>query len=331
MTELDPLSAALSGLAAQDADEVLRQARAEARARVQAILTDALSDAMLAHLSADAPRPADPAPPVAAPPVAAPSGDTGLYVYGVIAAAPPDAVPAIDGIAGGRVFALPAGELAAVVSRVPLAEFDETALREHLGDMRWVEQVARGHETVLQAAAARTTLIPMRMCSIFRDENGVRGMLEREAVALRDALGRLLDTAEWGVKGFVVTRDEPATAGEREAPATGAGYLEGKRQERRRRDGHRERLTELCARLHTALAADAARAVTLPLQRPEASGHPGSMCFNAAYLVADQGRETFFAAFEACRDEVAPEGVELVLTGPWPAYNFVPDAIGTPA
>jgi hypothetical protein len=55
------------------------------------------------------------------------------------------------------------------------------------------------------------------------------------------------------------------------------------------------------------------------------------MVLNGVYLVDDASLATFHEAIEAAQEEFGPEGIELVATGPWPPYNFVPDAIGIPA
>jgi hypothetical protein len=48
------------------------------------------------------------------------------------------------------------------------------------------------------------------------------------------------------------------------------------------------------------------------------------MLFNGAYLVSDRG------PFEQALGSFAREHAELQLelTGPWPAYNFVPEELG---
>ena len=66
----------------------------------------------------------------------------------------------------------------------------------------------------------------------------------------------------------------------------------------------------------------------LPLQRPEVSGRDGDMVLNGVYLVADEDHERFHAELEVLEAEFGSLGVELELTGPWPAYNFVSGAIG---
>jgi hypothetical protein len=204
--DLRRLREALAGLVAQDVPELVAEARTEARARVRAVLSDAMAQEMLEQVrrasASTTPPPrgsgragSPPPPPTRRPEpagversVPAAGDDLGYYVYGVTTAEGAVA-PEIVGVDPARpVATLVAGDLAALVGRVPLAEFNEERLREHLADITWVETVARRHEEVLEAAAAHGTVIPMRLCTIYRDADGVRGMLERESRPMRDAL-----------------------------------------------------------------------------------------------------------------------------------------------
>ncbi len=353
--QLRRLRAALDGLAARDAAALLDAAREEARARVQATLADVLTESMLDHVlravapgdaAARAPRravaSADSTIAGARSPEArsqssaeqVPAG-VATYVYGVLADAEAGRVVPPAGIdADHPVRVLEHGELAALASSVPLADFDEHRLRERLSDMSWVEQVARRHEAVLESALRTATVVPMRMCTIFRDDDGVRAMLARDHDALWGALEGLAGKAEWGLKAFRsapragrATDPVPPEAG----PASGTGYLERQREARRRRERAGAALAEACDAVHRRLAAVSADAALLSLQRPEVSGHPGEMLLNAAYLVGDDRCEAFHDAVRAVEPAAQDVGIELVLTGPWPAYNFVPDAYRTPA
>jgi len=60
-----------------------------------------------------------------------------------------------------------------------------------------------------------------------------------------------------------------------------------------------------------------------PPQSPELSGQSASMVLNAAYLVADARAGEFEAAMTALAEQ--HRSIQLVLTGPWPAYSFVAD------
>lgn len=346
--DLGRLSDDLAGLVAGDVPELLAEARAEARTRVRAVLVEALAEAMLAqarHSAAPRREPTGPGPGATAPadvagplptPPAGPDPDPPRrghadYVYGVTTAAG-DALPQIAGVDPGYPVTLSvAGDLAAIVSAVPLAEFDEERLREHLGDLGWVETVARRHEDALEAVATARTVIPMRMCSIYREPDGVARMLRTEAAVIRDALKLLSGRDEWGVKVFAIGAPEPPDALEVRPPATGADYLEGRRAARRQRADAGDALADACAAVHDRLSALAVAAKVIAPQRREVSGHDGDMVLNGVYLVETSSVDTFHAAVAALQDELSPAGAELIVTGPWPAYHFVPDPIGTPS
>jgi hypothetical protein len=247
-------------------------------------------------------------------------------VYGVIRS---DA-ELVDPMAGvdpaEPVTILREGALAAVASQVPLEEFDEARLRENLADMSWVEATARAHEAVLDRVCEQVTAIPMRMCTVYRTEGGVREMLHREADALEQALDALAGKAEWGVKAFV--SPDPAADRRAAGDVSGAAYMERKRTERERRQRAMELANEAAVVIHERLGGLVSDAHVIPLQRPEASGHGGDMILNGVYLVDDEDVETFREEVDALRSEFEPQGIEIVPTGPWPAYNFVPGTIG---
>lgn len=348
-----------------DAAALVAGARRQAETRVRDLLAEAFAERLLAQVRAelspprsrpaDAPagrsaaEPAAPAPRHAtadradsSPPQGAshsagsatPPADAGLgwYVYCVVGADHEGAPAGLTGVdAGHDVFRLEQDDLAAVVSRVPLAVYGEEPLREHLADMEWLELTARRHEEVLEQVARGGTPIPMRLCSIYQHESGVRGMLVREAAGLREALDHLSGKAEWGVKAFADVAAVPASPGD--APASpgggeGTAYMQGRLVERRDREETQQRLDDACRAIHTALSAVAADGVISPPQRPEVSGRDLPMIFNASYLVADADREAFHAELVRLGDELAALNVELEATGPWPPYNFVPGAIG---
>lgn len=337
---LERLRAAIDELAAMDAADLLAEARIEARARVRATLTDALAHSMLESLHEQLPEPVEETP--AAPPARetrrrsaapAPRGsarpdEPAWYVYGVISsdAELSGSLPGVD--PAQPVTLVSEDVLAAVTSQVPLDEFDEARLREHLADMAWVEATARAHESVLEHVCGQATVIPMRMCTVYRTEGGVREMLHREADALTDALEHLRGKTEWGVKAFVSLDGDEHDAEAGAAAPSGAAYMERKRTERERRQRTLEMAEDAVSVVHDRLSSAAADAQMIPLQRPEASGHSGEMFLNGVYLVADEALDGFHEEVRALQAEFEPQGIELVCTGPWPAYNFVPGTIG---
>ena len=324
------------------APELLARAEAEA----VAALRDALLDAALAQrsgaVSAPAPQPRAaqeaPAGPSARagdrPSDGAPSGD-GLWAYCVLPAGEPLPDDAV-GVAGGAPLErVEAGDLAVLVSRVPLDEFGAAPLRENLNDLSWLERVARDHEAVLDRALAQSTIVPLRLCTIYESEESVRDMLEREHDALAHALQALAGRQEWGVK-LIVDDDrlaDEARARSAEAAAledelgarTGGGaYMLRRRLERHVRDAVDALAAEVAEQVHSQLQDWTSDAVILPPQNPELSGHEGRMLLNGAYLVDAERVQELNEQVAELEERHRALGARIELTGPWPPYNFVP-------
>jgi hypothetical protein len=282
---------AVAALAAADVEEVVEQARADARERARSLLADAMTDALLSQAAA-----------VLAPsPRVTREGGRGLYVFGVVRDGPYD-LPA-----GARLMV--EVDLAAVVQEVPLAEYGEEALRQNLNDIAWLEDAARRHETVLDGLLRQTTVIPLRLCTIYRSEEAVRDMLVAERAELGEALERLDGRTEWGVKAF--RAPAPVEAVE----DSGVAYMDARLRQSSARDRADEAVEDAFARL----AALSVEALANPLQHRELTGRDDDMVLNGVHLVEDACEGDFRAAVESLQ----ADGLTFELTGPWPPYNFV--------
>jgi hypothetical protein len=263
-------------------------------------------------------------------------GDSGWYLYGVVGAeAAPPAPRSTSVDSRHEVVVLEEGPLAAVASRVPLDEFEEPTLAEHLGDAAWLEEKIRSHEQVLDAVLEHASVVPCRFCTIYRSESDLRRFLVERRRELVEALASVEGRVELGVKAFV-DRERFAAADEslREAKERVAGaeggraYLEARRLERTIGEELARFQQALAGELHERLLVAAEDGVLLDMQPPELSGRDDEMLFNAAYLVADRPR--FEQGLGSLAEEQRAHGVELELTGPWPPYNFVPAELRAP-
>jgi antitoxin (DNA-binding transcriptional repressor) of toxin-antitoxin stability system len=347
----DRLRDAIEDLARSEAPGLVAEARAEARAKARSILADALAQALLDNAeselipaAADAPAPAtvarepDPAPaPPPSPPV--PSGETGWYVYCVVGADDLDLAGVAGVDAGHPVTVLRSGELGAVASVVPLDEFGDERLREQLNDLVWLEEKARAHERALEHVRTLTTVVPMRLCTIYLTEGSVREMLERERAALGEALGRLAAKTEWGVKVFSTSEavermaverspELAALAAEVEQASEGEAYMLRKRLDDLRSGQVDQLVEEFTHSIHARVSTVAVDAVVNPLQAREVTNHSGDMILNGVYLVEDSAAEDFRALVATLQAEHGDLGFDVQATGPWPPYNFVKGSIG---
>jgi hypothetical protein len=342
------LQKAVEVLAAEMAPAVVADARSEAEENARAILAKEITRALL-HESEGimTPRSDSPEPPpeVALKPSAGESvrnlpseearqSPLGLYLYGIVRAN----VRITGDLAGVDrdhcVFLLEGNELAAIVSSVALEEFGEEQLRENLNEVAWLEEKARAHEAVLEALIESTTVVPTRLCTIFRDEKQVREMMGREGPVLVEALERLEGKAEWGVKAFAepgaleqAAVERAKEGSEREPLSPGAAYMDRRRRESRARENAEEIADGWAQSIHQQLEDCAAEALLNPLQGRELSGHDGDMLLNGVYLVEDEAAGRFRELVSELEEAHRSRGVAVELTGPWPAYNFVKSSI----
>ncbi len=318
----------LARWAAERAPGLLSRAEAEA----VILLRDALVEAALDR--SRRPRSEMTGAPSGKPDAPPPSGEA-LWAYCVLRPDDPSLEDLSGVAASAPVTRVEAGELAALVSAVPLAEFGEEPLRRNLNDLGWLERVARAHEAVLDRALRATTIVPLRLCTIYEDEASVRAMLERKHDALAEALALLDGRQEWGVKLLVDPEKLAAAARSRnqdastledelEGSTSGGAYMLRRRLERQVREAASGLAGELAEQVHARLQDWTVDAVSRPPQNRDLSGHEGEMLLNGAYLVEADRVGGFQELVAELEDRHRDLGARLELTGPWPPYNFVP-------
>ncbi|MET8220269.1 GvpL/GvpF family gas vesicle protein [Streptomyces hirsutus] len=251
---------------------------------------------------------------------------TGLrYVYAVCRPFGAPLQAQLAGVAGDPPRLLTHHGLVAVVSHVPEADFAEEPFRAHLEDLDWLTTVARAHQGVIDALTTVTTPLPLRLGTVFRDDSGVRTMMEAREESFLRTLDRLDGRVEWGVKVFVEAEQTPgpAAAPSPRKPASGRDYLRQRRMETKSHDDLWQRAEAFSTHLHETLSGCAEDSRLHAPQNPTLSGASGRNVLNAAYLVPRAESEKFVETVERTRDG-AP-GIRVELTGPWAAYSFAGD------
>jgi Gas vesicle synthesis protein GvpL/GvpF len=252
----------------------------------------------------------------------------GVYVYGIVPAGALQAPPKAMGVDRHHAPALlDANGLTAIVSEVDVTEFEGDALERNLAQPEWLEEKVRGHESVLDAAIANVSVVPMRFGSIFSSVDGLRAMLFEHGETLRASLERVRGRSEWGVK---VHCDRSALVGQLaaadgDAPATGRGYLMQKKAELDAEADAAEAAAVVAADVHASLAVLADDATTMTPRGYDAR----STVLNGAYLVADAQREALMRRIDELQTAHGPAYV-FEVTGPWPPYNFTSADVAGP-
>ncbi|GEL23408.1 gas vesicle protein [Pseudonocardia sulfidoxydans NBRC 16205] len=244
-----------------------------------------------------------------------------VWVYAVQESGAGDA-PQVSGVDGERPRIVGTERLGAVVGTVADDGFDEAGLAAAMEDLARIEMLVRAHHGVVAATAEDRTVAPVRLATVFRDDDAVVHMLRERGDAFCDVLDRIRERREWGVKVYVdgaaagrEPASEPGPAAAADRPGT--SYLL-----RRRADRDRSAAVRASARAVADRVAGVAREHAVDVRRfapqdARLSGRDQEIVLNATFLV-DRAREQEF------RDAVSAAGAGAVveMTGPWPPFSF---------
>jgi hypothetical protein len=250
---------------------------------------------------------------------------TATYLYCIVHAAK---APALTGVPRGipgasRPTRRDAGKsLWMILAEVPLDVYGSDALQSALGDLDWVGRVAMAHERVIEHFSQRRelTVVPMKLFTMFSTADRAVDETRVRTAEISAIVERIAGCDEWGVR---VTKQplQPTRPVVRTAQtASGAAFLESKKQTR---DAARESIRVAVESAQTtyetlaAIARDARRRDDVP------QGAAVVPLLDAAFLVPGENRARFKSALTRLGARSATAGVDLAVTGPWPAYNFV--------
>ncbi|GAA2304524.1 GvpL/GvpF family gas vesicle protein [Streptomyces violaceusniger] len=274
-----------------------------------------------------------------------------VYAYAVLRPTPEAARAAavLRGVADEQVGLVETGDLAAAVGPVPAEEFEEGALKAGLEELPRLEALARGHHGVVAGLAPLGAVLPLRLATVYRDEDRVRQVLQERRDQFLPLLERLAGHVEWGVKVYTdptdsLARDAAvpagATGGE-DALSPGRAYLAARRRRRRGAEEAWQTAARTAARIAEEAGALAVGRVAHRPQRGELAqvagggtaggGKPGGENIaNDAYLVSADRAEEFRSRVLAAAE--GQPGVRVEVTGPWAPYSFAlpPDPAARP-
>ena len=232
----------------------------------------------------------------------------------------------LTGVAGEPVRTVVSGDLTAVVGSVPLDVFGEQQLHRNFEDLDWLEATARAHDAVVSAMVSRGPAVPLRLATVFHDDDRVRALLDERQADFDAALQLVSGRTEWGVRGYgdraaltaAVAEAKAMEAGSTTRP--GAAYLARRRAQLSAQETVENDAAQRAEEIHARLVHHAAAGRRQPLTDPAVSGRRDWMVLNGTYLVDDDRTDDFTATVTALGAEFP--GIRLELTGPWPPYSF---------
>ena len=245
------------------------------------------------------------------------------YVFCLVRAARRPAVRhIIEGMPAGRdLRAVEASDgLWAIVETVPESEYGEAALARGLQDLDWVAARAVAHERVIDSFLSASALLPMQLFTLFTSDQRVVEYVGVERARIARILKRVENKVEFGVR---MTWN--ASALQPRAPKTrvrtGTEFLARKRDIL---DVNRTGLAAARKRANVAYRDIGRHAAGSHRRTSLERAAPGSrLLLDAAFLVTTRKSGAFKAAVRHQTRGLRGTGINLVLSGPWPAYNFI--------
>jgi gas vesicle protein GvpL/GvpF len=251
---------------------------------------------------------------------------TATYLYCVVRAEnKPSSTGTPEGLPGAtRPEAIAvAPSLWLVAANVPLDVYGAGPLQDTLlDDLEAVGRIALAHEAVVEHFATRSgvTVVPMKLFTMFSTaERAVADVAARRS-SIEAAMERIEGAEEWGIRVAVAVKPSDAATPSVRA-SSGAAFLAAKKQARddvrRAKVAAADAATAVFERL-AAVARDARRRS----QEPLAAGMTPPL-LDAVFLVPLDQRERFTALTREEAEACSRAGTHMIVTGPWPAYNFI--------
>jgi len=213
-----------------------------------------------------------------------------------------------------------------LVADAPLERYRQAAIERGLRDLTWVSACALGHERMVEHFTAGATVLPMKLFTLFRGDERARAHVAEQRRKWDALLDRVAGRREWGVRLSLDERQALLRAKRRPETARGQGagtrFLMAKSRVQARARQVVEEGRSAAEETFAALSRLARETRRRPPGRAEAGWRP---LLDAAFLVEEGRSRSFQEAVRRRAERLDAEGYRLVLTGPWPAYNFLDD------
>jgi hypothetical protein len=229
---------------------------------------------------------------------------------------------------------------------VPAADYGEEGLASGLQDLEWVGGRAMAHESVVEHFLGAGTVLPMQLFTLFTSDARALDHVARDRARIDRILDRIDGRLEWGLRlSFDPKAVRPDAIsrppGGRNTDAKGrlkaspAGAVSGTSYLARKRDVLQASHVQLAEarkeadRLYEILSREAveSRRRTAIERAVPAS----RVVLDAAFLVPAKRGGAFTKAVRQHTRPFVGSAVDVALTGPWPAYNFIDVAEHTDA
>jgi hypothetical protein len=214
----------------------------------------------------------------------------------------PFLIEKMRGIGDAPVFGYPSAEFAVIVSEHNGTPLDQKAILDH----------AR----VVSECFRNSTVLPFRFGTVFDSDEALRKSVRANRKAFTETVTRLRGKAEMHLKLLVRDGVLERRVFDSAIPATSSvAYLNKLREKAVRDREHQSKARTLSVQVHKLFN---------PLEEEVSCKRvdSGGMLIDIAHLIDHQSIEKYQNRYNSAMRQL--KGCELMLSGPWPPYHFMP-------
>jgi gas vesicle protein GvpL/GvpF len=222
----------------------------------------------------------------------------------------PFVLEGVQGVDGAAVLSYPSGEFAVIVSEY-----------EHIGELEQKDAIE--HARVVSACFRNSTVLPFRFGTIFESDDALRQAVRVNRRAFGLSVEKLRGKSEMHIK--LVVRDGSLREAmiDIELPDTvGGDYLSKLKVKASRERERQTKARALSVQVHKLFN---------PLEEEVSCKKvaPEGMLIDIAHLIDSKSVEKYQNRYTTATKQL--KNCEVVISGPWPPYHFLPGKLRTVA
>jgi hypothetical protein len=257
-----------------------------------------------------------------------------LYCYGVIGEEGKKLVLDKTGFQDNPIYTIAFKDVLAVVCEVSEEEFSQEAVDKNVKDMLWLTQNAPLHEEIVTRIMQTTTILPMKFCTIFKDKEHLKQMLEDKYADIKYFLHHVHGKAEMSLKVYsnlvelkerIKTEDDGILKLEQKAATKtpGQAYFVKQKIDILLKEKVRTQIMAEKKKIMTQIQGLFVEIKKNDVLARKVTGRDVSseMVLNLALLVQKEHISDLNKLVQGLREELVMYKLEL--SGPYAAYNFI--------
>lgn len=254
-----------------------------------------------------------------------------IYCYGIIEEKPD--LSNLKGFENKEIYIIPFQDINAVVSDVSEEKFSQEFIDKNVKDMKWLTKNGQIHEDIIEKIMQKTTIIPMKFCTIFKTKDKVEEMLIEKYTDFKYNLKNLKNKIEMSVKIYynieplkkkILEENEELKkkledAEEKAKTSPGVAYFEKQKIDILLKEEIQNKLAKETKKIFEKIKIFSIDSKENESLNKKLTGK--DMLLNSVFLIDKFNIGKFKEEVEKIKQE--HKEFEFQVFGPFPAYNFI--------